>query len=436
MAGEETVQLRDVCVKIGSGATPRGGKEAYKGGATALIRSQNIYNDGFHHDGLVYIDDIQSAELRNVEVKLNDVLLNITGDSVARCCQVSPDVLPARVNQHVAIIRPQMKSLDARFLRYVLISHEYQLRLMALASAGATRPALTKSMIEELHIPRPPLDEQKSIAHILGTLDDKIELNRKMNETLEAMAQALFKSWFIDFDPVRRNAARAQNYEYDKLFPDSFQFSELGSIPRGWNIRSLSDLFDLIGGGTPKTSKPEYWDGDIPWFSVVDAPSDCDVFVVDTEKHITKLGLENSSTKILPVGATIISARGTVGKCALVGQPMAMNQSCYGLRGKENIADSYVYFTVRNQVADLQRGGHGSVFNTITRDTFSSIKVSFSGEALTNEFQKIASPWLNRILNNLRESCTLATLRYTLLPKLLGGEIKFNPLENYAKNSR
>ena len=127
MAGDwETLQLRDACLKIGSGATPRGGKEAYKGGATSLIRSQNIYNEGFHRDGLVYIDDDQSAELRNVEVKSNDVLLNITGDSVARCCQVATDVLPARVNQHVAIIRPQPDSLDACFLRYVLVSHEYQ----------------------------------------------------------------------------------------------------------------------------------------------------------------------------------------------------------------------------------------------------------------------------------------------------------------------
>ena len=125
MAGEwETLQLRDACLKIGSGATPRGGKEAYKGGATSLIRSQNIYNEGFHRNGLVYIDDNQSAELRNVEVKSNDVLLNITGDSVARCCQVAADVLPARVNQHVAIIRPQPNSQEASIQRIGLRAND------------------------------------------------------------------------------------------------------------------------------------------------------------------------------------------------------------------------------------------------------------------------------------------------------------------------
>ena len=252
-----TVQLGNVCSKIGSGATPRGGKEAYKGGTTTLIRSQNIYNDGFHRDGLVYIDDNQSFELRNVDVQQNDILLNITGDSVARCCQVAADVLPARVNQHVAIIRPKPSALDARFLRYVLVSYDYQSRLLALASAGATRPALTKMMIEGLDVPAPPLPEQRAIAHILGTLDDKIELNRRMNETLEAIARALFKSWFVDFDPVR---AKAEGRDpglpkhLADLFPDSFEDSELGEIPKGWEMTRFADTADITGGGTPKTS--------------------------------------------------------------------------------------------------------------------------------------------------------------------------------------
>ena len=184
MESESIVQLRDVCVKIGSGATPRGGKESYNGGATSLIRSQNIYNEGFRRDGLVYINDGQARELGNVEVKANDVLLNITGDSVARCCQVASDVLPARVNQHVLIIRPDSRSLDSRFLRYVLVSNKYQSRLLALASAGATRPAITKAMTEGLELSLPPLPTQRAVAHVLGAIDDKIDLNRRMAATL------------------------------------------------------------------------------------------------------------------------------------------------------------------------------------------------------------------------------------------------------------
>jgi type I restriction enzyme S subunit len=234
MAGDEWVSIRlgAVCTKIGSGATPRGGSEVYLGnGPYALIRSQNVYNDGFHHDGLAFIGEKHAAELENVEVLKDDVLLNITGDSVARACQVDPGIVPARVNQHVAIIRPDPKKLDPRFLRYFLVSPEMQVKLLSWAGSGGTRNALTKGMIESFHVLAPTdVSEQRAIAYILGTLDDKIELNRQMNETLEAMARALFKSWFVDFDPVH---AKAEGRDpglpkpIADLFPDSFEDSEL-----------------------------------------------------------------------------------------------------------------------------------------------------------------------------------------------------------------
>ena len=137
----------------------------------------------------------------------------------------------------------------------------------------------------------------------------------------------------------------------------------------------MSNRVKIVGGGTPKTSVHKYWNGNIPWFSVVDAPSDSDVFVIDTEKKITQEGLENSSTRLLPEGATIISARGTVGKCAMAGKTMAFNQSCYGLLSQDGKSVFYTYFLVRLSVGDLQRSGHGSVFNTITRNTLSLIHI-------------------------------------------------------------
>jgi type I restriction enzyme S subunit len=263
MAVNTTVRLGSVCNKIGSGATPRGGKEAYKGGTTALIRSQNVYNEGFHREGLAFIDNGQADGLRNVEVLSNDVLLNITGDSVARACQVPDDVLPARVNQHVAIIRPKPAELDARFLRYALVAPDMQAHLLALASAGATRNALTKGMMESLEIKAPSVPEQKAIAAVLGTLDDKIELNRRMNATLEPMARALFQSWFADFDPVRAKAEGRTPAGLDEPtaapFPAQFQDSELGPIPQGWEVGSILNQASLLSGGTPKTSVAEYW---------------------------------------------------------------------------------------------------------------------------------------------------------------------------------
>ena len=253
MATEQTmmtewrkVALGDVCTKIGSGATPRGGKEVYlEDGPYTLIRSQNVYNTGFAHDGLAFISDEHAESLSNVEVLPDDVLLNITGDSVARVCQVDPLVLPARVNQHVAIIRPDPDKLDATYLRYYLATPEIQAILLSWAGSGGTRNALTKQMIESFEVRAPTdLSEQRAIAHVLGTLDDKIELNRRMNKTLEEMARALFKDWFVDFGPVRAKMEGREPYlpaEVWDLFPDRLVASELGEVPEGWGVGVLDD---------------------------------------------------------------------------------------------------------------------------------------------------------------------------------------------------
>lgn len=443
-------RLGDACEKIGSGATPRGGSEVYETSGIALIRSQNIYNDGFKRDGLAFISDKHAQELESVTVQAGDVLLNITGDSVARVCQVSEEIVPARVNQHVSIIRPRRGAIDARYLRYFLVSPTMQHHMLTLASAGATRQALTKGMIEDFEIPAPPLPEQRAIAHILGTLDDKIELNRKMNETLEGMARAIFKSWFIDFDPVKRNIMKKTGSkstltlhplpvgegrgegvvnEIDHLFPDSFEDSPLGIIPKGWRVGVFDDLVHILSGGTPKTSVPEYWNGDIPWFSVQDTPSEDSVFVIDTEKRITQEGVDNSATQILQVGTTIITARGTVGQLALTGVPMAMNQSCYGIQGKGGYPSFFIYYHLKFAIAQLRQQTHGTVFETITRQTFKTVKTLVPSIEAAKGFDCQIEKILQKLCKNLFESRNLTFIRNTLIPKLLSGEIRVNESE-------
>ncbi|EAX4408758.1 restriction endonuclease subunit S, partial [Salmonella enterica] len=277
----------------------------------------------------------------------------------------------------------------------------------------------------------------------------------------EQISQTLFKSWFVDFDPVIDNALDAGNpipealqsraelrqkirnsadfkplpADIRALFPAEFEETELGWMPKGWITTSFNDLIELIGGGTPKTSVEEFWNGDIPWFSVVDAPSESDVYVLTTEKKITIEGLNNSSAKLLRKGTTIISARGTVGKCAMVAVPMAMNQSCYGVIGKNNISDEYIYFQLKNAVQTLQQMGHGSVFNTITRDTFKNIKVPFCNEELTNSYSLLVKNYFSKILNNNYQNIALTNLRDTLLPKLISGELSLEDLPNLAKQT-
>lgn len=340
---------------------------------------------------------------------------------------VIPPGLRCCLGRRLGLLRVRDKSTDPLFLLYAYLGPEFQDTLRARTVHGSTVDRILLEEMPEFQI-RVPRDvtEQQAIAGILGSLDQKIELNRRMNVTLEGIARALFKSWFVDFDPVRAGSedrATGLPEPITELFPCSFTDSQIGEIPKGWSAKPYAEIIEVLGGGTPRTAVEDYWDGEIPWFSVVDAPSQSDVWIVDTQKKITREGLSNSSTQILPVGTTIISARGTVGKLGMVGVPMAMNQSCNGLHGTIGQAGIFNYFTARNLVSTLQRQAHGSVFDTITRDTFSSLSVVIPSVEIVDAFESKIQPFLQRIRLNLLQSRTLALLRDTLLPNLLSCEL-------------
>ncbi len=323
------------------------------------------------------------------------------------------------------------EGVDKQFIRYVVASDLFQNYIHNLAT-GSTIKNVSLKLMRDFRFMLPNHELQEKISAVLVALDDRIALLRETNATLEAIAQAMFKSWFVDFDPVHAKqqgrAPEGMSEATAALFPDSFEESELGLVPRGWKACSFTDTINTIGGGTPKTSITEYWNGTIPWFSVVDAPSTSDVFVIDTEKHITEAGLKNSSTKLLPAGTTIISARGTVGKLAIVGRDMAMNQSCYGLQGK--VGDAYfTYFSTYRIVETLKQRTHGSVFDTITRETLTGVSVVYPAEVVVLAFEDLISPLMERIKENLIQAQTLATLRDTLLPRLISGQLRLPQAE-------
>ncbi|WP_288948987.1 restriction endonuclease subunit S [uncultured Paracoccus sp.] len=325
-------------------------------------------------------------------------------------------------SDNALIIKPASDEIDRSFLRYALSE--------VIASAtglnrGAANPLLTQKDLGQLEIAFFPFAEQREIAAILGALDDKIEVNRKASATLEEMARALYRSWFVDFDPVWARLEGRQPAHMDAataaLFPDSFDDD---GLPVGWKTAPYLDLVEIISGGTPKTTVDEYWNGDIPWYSVVDAPAAGQVFVHSTEKNISQLGFGNSAVKLVPRGTTIISARGTVGKIAMAGGDMVFNQSCYGLRGKLPETDAFVYFATERGVEQLQSMAHGSVFATITRKTFQGLDLAKPPIKLLKAYDASASVWLDRIHAFGLESRTLATLRDTLLPRLMSGELR------------
>ena len=317
---------------------------------------------------------------------------------------------------------------DNDYIYYLCRSTEF--RDFAIArmegTSGRQRVAWQPIAGYQFEFPSPEL--RRSAATVLATLDDRIDNLRQTNATLEAIAQALFKSWFVDFDPVRAKAEGREPEGMDAataaLFPSEFEDSELGPIPRGWRVGASDDLLAIVGGGTPKTSVDEYWSGDIPWFSVVDTPAAGQVFILDTAKKITDLGLQNCSAKLLPPMTTIISARGTVGKVAMTAVPMAMNQSCYALRPKIEGGEAFIYCSTLRFVEQLQRIAHGAVFDTITRDSFKRIMTSLPPDQAIVAFGALVQPVMERIRANGLQAAYLAEIRDTLLPRLISGKLR------------
>ena len=306
-----------------------------------------------------------------------DYVVSSSG-TIGRIAEVKTEDLPCMLNTSVIRMRPKTpRDLDRRFLRYFLSSSFFQTQIKAFA-AGSVQVNYGPTHLKRMWLILPPLREQHAIARILGTLDDKIELNRRMNETLEAMARALFKSWFVNFEPVRAKVEDRDTglpQDIADLFPKRLAASEMHEIPEGWEIGPLANAIEVLSGGTPKTSVAEYWDGGIPWYTAKDAPDKCDVFVVDTQRTITRAGIDSSATKVLPARTTVISARGTVGRLACLGRPMAMNQTCYGIRGAGGYKEFFTYWLVRNTVDELRNRTHGTVFDTITRQTFAFVEL-------------------------------------------------------------
>lgn len=328
------------------------------------------------------------------------------------------------LGQNLVLLRADGTKVYPPFLRWLVRGPEWWVQIEKFINVGAVFSSLRCRDVPNFELTIPPLPDQRAIAATLGALDDKIELNRKMNATLEAMARALFRDWFVDFGPTRAKMEGRPPYlspDLWSLFPDRLDNE---GKPEGWEEKPLTEFFAIIGGGTPKTSNADFWDGPIPWFSVTDTPPNGSVFVTDTEKTITEAGLNGSSARLVPKGTTIISARGTVGNLAVAGRDMTFNQSCYALRGAGPVGDYATFLIAQNMVSQLQAMAHGSVFSTITRQTFESLSLPMPTERVLQAFEDAVSPLFDKILANVQESRTLAHTRDLLLPRLMSGELR------------
>ena len=295
--------------------------------------------------------------------------------------------------------------MDSKYLFY-LLKTDYIKKSMVSSMVGATgRQRVNNDIFGQIEIVVPNIEKQKKIGRTLFLYDDLIENNQKQIKLLEEAAQRLYKEWFVDL--------RFPGHENTKI---------VDGVPEGWSVYPFSSKVDIMSGGTPKTSIPDYYNGKIPFYTPKD--SDGAFFAYKTQMNITEGGLKNCNSRLYPPKTVIITARGTVGKTTILAVPMAMNQSCYALKMKENDAPYYLFFALNNEIKALQTMANGGVFNTIIGKTFDSINIQIPKDPLIYGFEETVRPFMEQIKNKLQANSKLVEARDRLLPKLMSGEVK------------
>ena len=323
-----------------------------------------------------------------------------------------------------------LRYLDKLFCYYLLL---FERPRIVEQGSGTVFTNLKTDILKRHRVKVPPLPEQQAIAHVLGTLDDKIELNQRMNETLEAMARALFKSWFVDFEPVlakmegrwhRGESLPGLPAEHYDLFPDRLVDSELGEIPEGWEVKALGDVVEVVGGTTPSTKVIEYWEGGTHcWATPKDLSNLSTPVLLDTERKITDAGLQQIGSGLQPVGTLLLSSRAPIGYLAISEVPIAVNQGFISIPPGPVLPNLYLLYWCQAHEENIINYANGSTFLEISKSNFRQILLIMPDMSTLNAYHRIASSLHGRIVTNERESRALAAQRDALLPRLVSGEV-------------
>ena len=371
---------------------------------------------------------------------------NGTADSLASCCLTPGDlVFPHRGNiGEVGItpddghrymlstslmkLSPNRSKVDSLYLLYFFKSVTGRAALLMNASqVGTPGIATPLKSLRGIALALPPLEIQRAITAVLQALDDRITLLRETNATLEAIAQALFKSWFVDFDPVRAKMEGRTPEGMDEataaLFPDGFETSELGEVPRGWRVGQVADLGDVVCGKTPPTSAPENYGGDVPFITIPDMHDL--LAVTTTARSLSKLGADSQPKKYLPPGAICVSCIATPGLVVRVTTTAQTNQQINSVIPHRKWGSSFPLFLLR-RIGDAVRSGGsgGSVFHNLSKSGFEQLPVLLTEPELADRFNAVIDPLVEKIVANQLQTQTLSTLRDTLLPRLISGQLR------------
>lgn len=414
-------RLEEVCTLVTDG-THDSPKESIDG--FPLVTGKSIKGRLIDFSNTYNISSEDHAKvITRSKAEKDDLLFANIGNSIGDLVRIDTDREFSIKN--LALFKPDTTVIHPQYLEYYFFSSKVQ-SYIKNSTSGSAQPFIGLGALRAFPVALPPSSEQKKIAKWLGDIDDKIRINTQTNQTLEEMAQAIFKSWFVDFDPVKAKMNGEQPEGMDaataSLFPEKL-VSDIG-LPEGWRLSEIGDEVTVVGGGTPSKKNDDFWvDGHIHWTSPKDLSGVQDKVLLDTASKLTEAGLKKVSSGLLPVDTVLLSSRAPVGYLALAKVPLAVNQGYIAMKCEKDLPPEFVLQWCVHRMDEIKQRASGSTFAEISKKNFKPISVVVPSEDVLRAYQKLVKPLYDAITSNARQSEQLASLRDTLLPKLLSGEL-------------
>ena len=400
------VRLGEVCNIITGFPFP--GKKYSKEG-TRVVRGDNVTIGNLRWDtekDKRWKEPFDKTEYYSLQA--NDIVIGMDGSRVGKNkARIKEEDLPLLLAQRVACVRHN-ELAEQDYLYYNIFCKNF-IDYVNSIHTGSAIPHISQKQIEDYKILLPDLETQRRIASILSSLDRKIELNNKINADLEEMAQAIFKNWFVDFEPFK-----------DGKFVDS----ELGMIPEGWKVGRLDEIADVVGGSTPSKAKPEYYtQKGIAWLTPKDLSNHPAVYTSRGEIDITEEGYNSTSTKLMPKGTILFTSRAPIGYISIAQNDICTNQGFKSLVPRK-AGTCFLYCFLKYVTPEIEKKSTGSTFKEASGALMKSLQVIMPEQKVFEEFEEIVSPLFARIESLEKENSRLSTLRDTLLPRLMSGELE------------
>ncbi|MGG3840158.1 restriction endonuclease subunit S [Paenibacillus thiaminolyticus] len=411
-----TTKLGEVTSLIARGVTPSYTEKK----KTVVLNQKCIRNNQIDLNLARYTDSEKKKISEEKYIKPFDILVNSTGvGTLGRIAQVKYVNSPTTADSHITIVRPS-ENIDPIFLGYSLLSQQRLIESMGEGSTGQTELSRIR-LAEEIVLRVPSRVEQEQIGQLLLCIDDKIELNNAINKNLEEVAQALFKRWFVDFEFPNENG------EPYKSSGGEFEESELGLIPKGWRVGTLSEICEnIFSGGTPSTKNELFWNGEYNWLSSGETRSS---YIVSTEKSITRMGVDNSSTRLAHKYDVVIASAGqgaTRGQTSICLIDTYINQSVISLRVKPNKSfPSFLFYNLKNRYDELRQiSDSNSIRGSLTTNMLKKLKIIIPPYKIQDDICTVLAKIIDCSEYYIKQNNNLSLIRDTLLPKLMSGEIR------------